>query len=301
MIHHDTQQQRATAGSRIPAVITGRLPAAAAVIALAILMASAREAPAPPPPPERIHRIVSLSPSITRQLVDLGAGGLVAGITGYDTTLGRNVPVVGSLIQPDMEAIIALQPDIILLSEEDNSTQITERINATGIPAHTFSRNANFNAIGNNFIELGRLVGREALAAEKLAAYRRRLASIAKPAMRPRVALFVSHNPLIAAAGASFVGAIIEAAGGENIFGAFDIPYPIVSAEYLVTLNPDIIISIIPAPDRYFIETLRKFTHITAIRRGAVYHIDPDMIGLYSPDMFLKSTELIRSMLHNAD
>ena len=99
MIHHDTQQQqRATAGSRIPAVITGRLPAAAAVIALAILMAGAREAPAPAP--ERIQRIVSLSPSITRQLVDLGAGGLVAGITGYDTTLGRNVPLLAASFSP---------------------------------------------------------------------------------------------------------------------------------------------------------------------------------------------------------
>ncbi|GAB4509202.1 MAG: helical backbone metal receptor [Anaerolineae bacterium] len=91
------------------------------------------EIPVESPP----QRVVSLVPSVTESLFDLNLGGRVVGITDYclhpaDQLVG--LPRVGGTKNPDIEAIIALKPDLVIVNQEENRKEDAEALNAAGIP-----------------------------------------------------------------------------------------------------------------------------------------------------------------------
>ncbi|HSV96785.1 MAG TPA: helical backbone metal receptor [Spirochaetota bacterium] len=253
-----------------------------------------------PGPPEAgaVRSVVSLSPSITAAIVDLGAADLLVGVSYRHPPLSRSVEVVGDLARVDMERIVALDPDIVFFSAEDGATQMADRVRAIGVAAHRFGRNRDFDDICAHYIDLGDILGRGARAREQAGEYRRQLGRIARAPEAPRVALFISHEPLIPAGGGSFVGRIIEAAGGRNAFGGIDRPFPVVSAEHLVLLDPDIIVSIAAGPRQFF--SSGAFRRMRATRRGAVRRIDADLVGTYTPRSFVAAAAELRRLIADA-
>ncbi len=256
--------------------------------ALALLFATP-EAPSSRAVPQGVKRIVSLSPSVTRQLGELGASRLVVGVTSFDDPQPQGVVVIGSLLQPNLEAIISLKPDLVLFSMEDSPVQNTERISATGIPSYIFPRNDDYGDIEANFAALAGLVGMEERAASLTMEYRKRLASMKKNISdRPRVAFFLSRSPLIVATEGSFIGAVIRDAGGRAILEAL-IPYPLVSLETIVALRPDVIISLDPEASSFFDAIRKDLGNIPALKNNCIYSIKPDHICYYTPADYLHS------------
>ncbi len=246
-----------------------------------------------PPEPARLRGVVSLSPSITDSVVDLGAADLLVGVSSRHGPLPRKVEVVGDLARVDLERIVAIAPDLVLFSAEDGTTQMADRVRAIGIAAHRFGRNRDFDDICAHYLELGAMLGRAQTARARIDGYRLALARIERPATGPRVALFVSHAPLIPAGAASFVGRMIESAGGRNAFAGIDRPFPVISAEHLVMSDPDIIVSIDADPESFFAG--KAFAGVRAVRRGAVRRIDADLVGTYTPRNYVAAaTELGR-------
>ena len=234
-----------------------------------------------PPEPARLRGIVSLTPSITDSIVDLEASDLLVGVSSRHGPLPEKVEVVGDLVRVDLERIIAIAPDLVLFSAEDGSTQMADRVSAIGIAVHRFGRNRDFDDICAHYLELGAMLGREQTARARIDGYRRGLARIERPGPGPRMALFVSHVPLIPAGAASFVGKMIESAGGRYAFAGIDRPFPVISAEHLVMCDPDIIVSIDADPESFFAD--KAFAGVRAVRRGAVRRIDADLVGTYTP------------------
>ncbi len=238
-----------------------------------------------PPAVREVRSVVSLSPSITASIIDLGAADLLVGVSYRHPPLSRNVEVVGDLARVDMERVVALDPDIVLFSAEDGTTQMSDRVSAIGLATHCFGRNRDFADICAHYVELGDMLGRGALARNKVDEYRRMLGRAPGAAEGPRVALFISHAPLIPAGGTSFAGRIIESAGGCNAFGGINRPFPVVSAEHLVMLDPDLIVSIDADPAAFF--SSGAFRGMRAVRYGAVRRIDADLVGMYTPRSFV--------------
>lgn len=263
-------------------------PPLAICAAFALLFASPEHLP-PRNVPPGVKRIVSLSPSITRQLGELGASQLVVGVTSFDDPQPRGIAVVGSLLRPNLEAVIALRPDLVLFSREDSPVQNTERVSATGIPIRVFPRNSSYEDIETNFSALARIVGKEDRAAVLLTAHRRRLESMKRDSShRPGLAFFVSHSPSVVASERSFIGAVIRDAGGRAILDA-PIPYPLVSLEAIAALRPDIIVSL-DRDARSFFKALEKdLGDIPAIKNGCTYTISPDHICYYTLADYLHS------------
>jgi iron complex transport system substrate-binding protein len=267
-----------------------------AVFALPLTLFPARSPG--PPATGRVHSVVSLSPSITAAIVDLGAADLLVGVSYRHPPLSRSVEVVGDLARVDMERIVALGPDMVFFSAEDGATQIADRVRAIGVPAHRFGRSRDFDDICAHYMDLGDMLGRGARAREQIGEYRRALSRIARAPGGPRVALFISHAPLIPAGGGSFAGRMIEAAGGRNAFGGIDRPFPVVSAEHLVRLDPDVIVSIDADPGKYF--SSGAFRGLRAVRRGAVRSIDADLIGMYTPRNFVAAVGELGRLIADA-
>ncbi|HNR89795.1 MAG TPA: helical backbone metal receptor [Spirochaetota bacterium] len=277
--------------------IAARLPLLAALFVFGALYAIADIGARPAPAPRAHGRIVSLSPSITRQIMELGAADAIVGVTTYHPALGRPVAPVGDLSRPSIERIVALAPDVVMYSREDADTQFTELLAATGLPVFVTGANRSFEELCDNFRSLGRLLGRGAIAEERIAAVRARIAAIKRPARRLRIAVLLSHVPLVAASGQSFINGIIESAGGVNVFRASSIPYPVITLEHLVAARPDVLISFTDNPEPLFPDAHGALTAIPAVRRGAMVTLDHSHITQYTPDGYADAASALASIL----
>lgn len=249
----------------------------------------------------QIKRIVSLSPAITRQIADLESEHLLAGVTSYHPPLSRKVDIVGTLVQPNIEKIVLLRPDIVFFSEEDNKVQFTEMFTATKIPTRVFGRNDSFKTICAHYLELAEILGKKELAIRKLEGYRKILESSRQSSRKMRLALFVSNEPLLGVSDMSYIGKMIRDAGGINTLRALDQPYPTLSLEHLVKLNPDIIISIMYHDDSYripFSEILKDFPELTAMKNDSMYSIPLDSVCYYTPGDYVLACRQISQIIN---
>jgi ABC-type Fe3+-hydroxamate transport system substrate-binding protein len=252
-----------------------------------------------------IARIVSLSPSISREIVDLGAGGLLVGVTSYDDVRGRGIKVIGTLVQPNLETIVMLRPDIVFYSGEDGLVQNIGRISGAGVATHRFGRNRNFNDICGNYTALAGMLGRLPAAQKKVNGYREildRLKKRGRAAEPPLVVFLISCTPLIAASADSFIGQIIGDAGGRCAYGGAGRPHPMVSMESLVQTDPDVIIAMTGGDDvdDFFRRLSRDFKDLAAVSHGNMHAISPDTIPFYTPSDYVKSVERISYILEKS-
>ncbi|MCL2025808.1 MAG: helical backbone metal receptor [Leptospirales bacterium] len=240
--------------------------------------------------------IVSLSPSITRGIIDLGAEDLLVGVTSYHPPLSRKIESVGSLNLPNLEKILFLKPQLVLFSEEDAATQRLEGLKASGLYLHGFSRNTNFYDICANYIELGKIIGRDSEAERKAALYMDAISKLKKNSNEISLLVLISHEPLITASGMSFVGKIINDAGGRNVFADAPRPYPIVSIESIISKSPDAVIIMSNGGVEYFQKKFGVFS-MKALKNNNVFKIEPEHIAYYTPSDYVAAVKDFISIL----
>lgn len=266
-------------------------------ILIMLLLSCRGETPLPHHEDMKSSRIVSLSPSITAQILDLESAQLLVGVTTYSPPLPHEVEIVGNLTNPNVEKIILLKPDAVLYSVEDAAVQRTEQLTAMGIKLFSFRKNADYKSICDNYRSLARILGKEKLAEEKLNAYNRKLEEIkikaAENRVKPSAAFFVSQEPLITVSRLSFISGIINDAGGINVYHDLEKAYPMVSAESLIILKPEIILSMMPDGEIFFSRLLSGYNRKEKDLSLKIYSINPDNVALYTPGNYVSSVEEI--------
>jgi|YNPBryBLVA2012_1023415.scaffolds.fasta_scaffold01089_6 iron complex transport system substrate-binding protein len=194
-------------------------------------------------------RIVSTSPSITEILFGLGAGPSVVGVSTYCRypEQVRQLPKVGTYSKPNAERIALLKPDLVILHRQNGD--LANRMEALGIRTLTIEQGslaqlfATMRAIGD---AVGRRTQAEALVARIQGKIQP--AAARKNTAGPSVLLIVSKDreqlaSLIAAGPRTYLGELLEAAGGRNaLTSASAQNYPRISLETVIHLNPDFII-----------------------------------------------------------
>ncbi len=250
--------------------------------------------------PVEINRVVSLSPSITRQIVDLGAENLLVGVTSYHPPLKKKVAIIGSMIQPNAELILQLQPDLVVASRHDNKIQFNEQITTVGLNIHDFSRNDTFLKICNNYLKLGKLLDKQRTAKRNVVEYTTVLKQRRKIKRSYKIAMFISHSPIMAISNASFLGKAIAETGSVNVFKAAKSEYPLISLEHIVLLNPDVIISIMHDAikgDKNFKNIFKRFPKMRVHRNNSFYTIPADAVCYYTPRVYLAIVKHIQDIL----
>ncbi|MGQ0734390.1 MAG: ABC transporter substrate-binding protein [Acidobacteriota bacterium] len=200
-------------------------------------------------PPAR--RIISLVPALTEMAFAIGAGDQVIAVSSYDQDPPqvRELPRVGALLDPDVERIITLRPDLVLLygSQTDLMTQLTR----AAIPYFEY-RHGGLAVVTDTIRALGLRTGQQA-AAESLAAdIDRRLTVLRERTSRlarPRTLLVFgrergSLRNIYASGGRGFLHDMLEAAGGVNVFADVDAESVQASSEMILARAPDAIIEI---------------------------------------------------------
>lgn len=223
----------------------GRAIPVAALAGWLLLAACSRgdREPAAAVPTDRITpRVVSLSPAITRTMIDLGAGDLVVGRTPYCRGLDSTVPAVGSLLEFDPEALLAVDPDLVLVQPGAAGIQpdLAALAASEGWTIRTW-RLDGLDDLERLLRELPEALSSAETAAEIGERSRARLkefAAVCEPlpdAASPVVVLFAMEPPMAFGSG-TFVGDLLDRIGVGNAVTARG--YPELSAEDLVSLAP---------------------------------------------------------------
>ncbi len=250
------------------------------------------------------QRIISLSPSITETLFALGAGDRVVGVTQFCDRPGeaKAKPKVGGIINPDLEAIVVLKPDLVIAQK---SQAVAPRLGGLGI-ATLEIRNANIRELMHSYAEIGAAIGAGSQAQKLLAELEAKIKwmkQATRKVKRVKVLLVVDRNPLYVAGGKTFIDELIALAGGKNIFGDSRAPYPQVSLEEIMTRAPEVIIEVIVMPgDKEPVKSKgrpgwERWGMIPAVASGRIYNMKDDSLLRPGPRLAV-ALEKLFSLLH---
>src|SRR5438067_11877188 len=202
------------------------------------------------------RRVVSLLPSFTEMLFAIGAGDRLVGRTAWCDypPAALAVPSVGDGIPPDVEAVAARRPDLVVLYRSGPNVTAAEQLERLGVRTVVFDLNR-LEELGSVARRLGVLTGHRA-AADSLARAMDSLVSQGpeSPTPNPKsLAFIVWDNPPIVIGAGSFLDRLAGLAGAHNVFHDIATPSAQVSIETIAARNPDFIavLSDTAAPPRY--------------------------------------------------
>jgi iron complex transport system substrate-binding protein len=233
------------------------------------------------------RRIVSLNPSLTAILVAIGAEDLLVGIDDYSATLTPSVadlPRVGGLYSPSLEAVVALAPDVVVLVPSAEQRDFRERVQALGIRVEIFE-NIRFDQVLENIGRLGAMSGRDAAARARIDAIVRTREAASKwtrGRTPPSVLVVLQRDPVYVVGRGSFVAEMLTYVGGRNLGDEFDDPYPRVAIEWLIAQRPEVLIDLSPETDAATAYWAR-WPSIPAVEQGRVLDLPADLIGMPGP------------------
>ena len=196
--------------------------------------------------PSRNERVMSLAPSVTETLVELGFGDRLVGISDFCVPPpDRPVRRVGGLLNPDLEVIRTLHPDVLIGTTSGNDPALASQAEALGRPLYILNT-PDVAAVLASVESLADLLG-EAGRGERLAAdLRRRLAAVERRVAgreRPRILFVVWAEPLVVPGSGAFLTDAIRRAGGDSVTADQAAAHPTFSVESAVALKPDVILT----------------------------------------------------------
>jgi iron complex transport system substrate-binding protein len=195
--------------------------------------------------PAPARRIVSLVPSATQTLGAIGAQGALVGRTDFDhEPWAATLPSVGGGIEPNLEAIVALGPDLVVRFAGTQDPRTPGRLDDLGIP-HVAVRPDHVEDIYRTAELLGAVTGHGAAADSLVAAIRGGLAALAVRSAelpRLRVAYVLGGTPPWVSGPGTYIDEIVSLAGGDNVFDDLGALYSAVSPEQLRTRDIDVVL-----------------------------------------------------------
>ena len=190
------------------------------------------------------RRVVSLIPAATELLFAIGADSTVVGRTSYCDypPAAKAAPDLGDGIKPSIEAVLAQQPDLVVLYNSGQNAAVADRLRELGIEALRINTDA-LSDVGRVARVLGKLTGHQRGADSVVAVFDTALAAATRTnvAQRPKVLLLVWEQPPMTIGRGSFLNELVERAGGENLFADVAASSGVVSIEAVAARDPDLI------------------------------------------------------------
>lgn len=193
------------------------------------------------------RRIVAMLPSHTETLAALGAADKLVAVdlySNYPRAVVEPLPKVGSAYQPNLEAILALKPDLVL-ADESSGSRLTQKLAQAGLTVYG-GTGQTFNEVFEKIALLGKLTNREANATRLIASMRADLNALQRSvAGRPTVSTYYEIDPSPYSVGPrSFIGTLIGKAGGRTIVPDSLGDFPKLDPELIVQRNPQVMVGL---------------------------------------------------------
>ena len=268
--------------SRAPTPHSPRSPTIRWALGVALVVVAFYQVAIAQPDPPR--RIISVIPALTEMLFAIGAGPQVVGVSSFDRQPPevRALPRVGGLIDPSIERIILLRPDLVILYASQSDPQ--EQLARAQIPVFSYAHGG-LAHVTETIRTLGARTGRPASAERVAASIERRLEAIresVKGRERPRTLLVLDREPLAlrniyASGGIGFLHDMLDVAGGTNVFADIERESVQPTTETILTTAPDVIIEVRVGADLTAERIDREhrvwqtLAGVPAVRQGRVY------------------------------
>ena len=245
------------------------------------------------------QRIISLAPSLTKNLVLLHAQNLVVGCTGYCPAAVRDssaAEVVASAMQVNFEKALLLHPDLVITTGMTNP-KIINTFRKLSIPVKVFPTPHSFQEICSQFVELGTMLGKQKFAQQLILRQQAKLKKIRTGGFdRKSFSVFmqIGANPLYGVVPGTFMNDFIRFSGGKNILA--NLKQGNVNRETVLLRNPDVIIVVLMGSlGKNEMENWEKFTALNAVKRQKVFTVNADNTCSPTPVSFVNALgEIIR-------
>src|SRR3990172_3636909 len=234
------------------------------------------------------RRIISLAPHVTELLYAAGAGGYVVGAVDYRDypEAAKRIPRVGGYTGLDLEAIVALRPDLIIAWQSRNPPSQVERLRALGLAVYV-SEPRHIEDVATNIERLGRLAGTADAALRAARAFRQRHEALRRRyAARPAVTVFyqIWDRPLMTVNGKQLISDVIHLCGGRNVFADLPILAPTVDVEAVLAADPEAIVASGAGAARpEWFDAWRRWPQLRAVRRDNLFVVPPDVLQRHGP------------------
>jgi iron complex transport system substrate-binding protein len=256
------------------------------------------------------RRIVSLVPSLTEILFAIGAGPSVIGVDTFSTypPAIEKLPRVGALVDPDVERILSLRPDLVVTY--GSQTVLESQLARASIRTYSY-RHGGVDRVLDSVKDLGRATGRTKEADAVVARITADLAALrarVKGRPRPRTLLVIDRQPgtlreVYASGGIGFLQDMLTAAGGDNVFSDSKTESVQPSTETLLARAPQVILEvradglIAPAAVQGERNVWAALAAIPAVRQGRIYFLSGSHLVVPGPRLVQGAEDFAR-VLH---
>jgi len=235
-------------------------------------------------------RIIALSPGATELLFAAGAGEQVVGAVSFSDypPAAEKLPRVGSYKRLDLEAVLALKPDLIIAWRSGNPMEQVERLQAMGVPVY-HSEPRRFDDISTTLERLAVLAGTEAVGQGAADALRSGMDSLRQRyAEAAPVTVFyqVWEEPLMTVNNDHLISEAIEICGGVNVFGELASLAPKISREAVLAKDPEVIIAGgMGEDDPAWLDPWKQFSSLRAVQQDNLFFVAPSTLQRPTPQM----------------
>ena len=249
---------------------------------------------------KKYNRIVVLDPAAVEMIYMLGAEDKIVGVANLERSKVwpeekiAKLESVGSFMKPSLEKIIALKPDLVIMSalpgEELNNGLKSNNIEAKRVQANSIEE------IFTNFLEVAKMLGKENEANKIIAEKKVKLEEIKKIATGNKKGLFVmSASPLMVFGNDNLPNDIMKLLNIKNIAENQKGRNPIVTPEFIIKENPDIIITLLPNPSQ-IVATNPQLKNVNAIKNSKFIVVNSSQILRGSPRTIDQIEEIAKAV-----
>ena len=244
-------------------------------------------------------RVISLAPSLSEIVLELGAADLLVGVLdgGERPPALAHIPSVGRYGQLELEGLLQLQPDLILLWPDSISRAQREQLQRLDIPM-AIVEPRDLAHLAEQFGEIGARLGRTEQGQRLQQRFNVRLAELRERYRRQRplrVFYQIWDKPLYTIGGKQIISDALGVCGGANVFADLALPAPQVSVEAVLQRDPEVIL----ANSATQLEAWRRWPQLRAVKRQQLWAV-PDT-GLERPSFqMLDATEQLCERLATA-
>lgn len=233
--------------------------------------------------PVPVNRVISLAPNLTEVVFAIGAGDRLVGRTSYCNfpDEAKAVAEIGDTLQPNLERIISLQPQVVLISTASQLEVFTQQLQNQNIAVFVTDPH-DLDGVFRSIEHIGRIVGHTDQAVQLIQKLRDRTRSVEEAVkQKPPVRVFyqLSEEPLYTAGRDAFVTDLMRRAGGTSVTADVPGAWPRYSNESALAAKPEAIIlptgGSMGAANSTVTEALRQSPAALA---GHVYKINDDLL-----------------------
>lgn len=246
-------------------------------------------------------RIVSLTPSNTAIVRELGLSHRLLGITKFCTQPNHatQASIIGTINHPNIELVMALKPTLVLGNVESNRIETLDKIESVGLPLVRLGPSQSLQEIIRDVNKVAALTHRQESAAcfiNQVTEYLNEVQTLLKDKKQKRVFVEIWDKPLITVSKMGFIHHVIEISGGENIFADAAVAYPKVSMESIIVNQPEAIFILTHSLFRD--DRKDKYHKFPQMINTSIHQTDASEISQPSLTAFVYAVEYFAALLH---